>query len=584
MRRAELRLPLATALGLALLAFPALARVEATIAVNEERLQGTDPGGFPMLFTPDPLLPGSTISHWDPSATPNLLMEPSINPDLPFFGLDVTPAQMQDIGWSLGTSNVRIINLDPEGFGFTDPRPFEGAPGNPATTLGEARINLFNAVLAAWANTLDSEVEIDVEVTWEPLDCEAGGGAVLAGALSILIFQSEGFPEPGVWYPSALAESLAGEDLSGDEDGDIFVVVNSDIDEGCLGPGTGYYYGIDGQNPPNLIDLSPVVLHELAHGLGFANFSDERNGVFIEGDPSIYDLFTFDTVVGKSWDEMTAAERVASAINFRRVVWTGDLATAAAASVLEPGVPELVVASPPEAAGVYEIGRAGFGAPIPAGGLAGDIVCMVDGIGTDPDDTPFDGCSPATNPEELAGAIALIDRGVCNFTVKVANAQAAGAVAAVIVNNQGNSPVNLGGVDPSITIPAISVGRSDGQRIRRAACGTPAILLNDARFEVSVEWRDFLGRTGAGQGALLTDDTGYFYFFGPKNVEIVIKVLDACNIEGFNNFWVFVAGLTNVEVTITVTDTVRGPTKVYTNPLGRAFLPVQDTQAFATCP
>lgn len=566
-----------------LAAGPSLAQVMATIDVNDDRLQGTDPTGFLLLFTPDPVLPGSTISHWDTSATPNLLMEPSINADLPYLGLDVTPGQMQDVGWSLGTSNFVVRNLDPDGVGFTDPRTFAGAPGNPATTLGEARINLFNTVLAAWANTLDSDVDVDVEVTWQPLPCQEGGGAVLAGAGALQVVQSPDFPHPGVWYHSALADALAAEEVSG-EASDIFVIINSDLDEGCLGAGTGYYYGLDGANPPNQIDLAPVVLHEIGHGLGFSNLTDERDGELFQGDPSIFDLFTFDTVTGQTWAEMTDAERVASATRFRRVVWNGPAANAIAATLLEPGVPELVVSSPPEAADTYEIGLASFGAAIPDGGLAGEIACMLDAGDLDPTDTPLDGCSPAANPDELTGKIALIDRGLCNFTTKVANAQAAGAVAAVIVNNAGDSPINLGGIDPSITIPAIAVGQADGQRIRQAACGNTAIFLNGQRFQVVAQWQDFEGQSGEGEGALLTEDTGYFRFFGPQNVELVVKVLDACALEGFNNYWVFAAGLTSVEVTLTVTDTQTNQTKVYFNPLGQAFQPVQDTSAFSTCP
>jgi hypothetical protein len=80
----------------------------------------------------------------------------------------------------------------------------------------------------------------------------------------------------------------------------------------------------------------------------------------------------------------------------------------------------------------------------------------------------------------------------------------------------------------------------------------------------------------------LTGDTGYFWFFDSSNVEIVIKVLDGCTLNGHH--WVFAGGLTNVKVTITVTDTANGIQKVYENPLNTTFLPIQDTAAFATCP
>jgi hypothetical protein len=80
----------------------------------------------------------------------------------------------------------------------------------------------------------------------------------------------------------------------------------------------------------------------------------------------------------------------------------------------------------------------------------------------------------------------------------------------------------------------------------------------------------------------LTSDTGYLWFFSSQNVEAVLKVIDAC---GFNNrYWVFAGGLTDVEVTLTVTDTQTGAVKQYFNPRGTKFAPVQDTSAFATCP
>jgi hypothetical protein len=61
-------------------------------------------------------------------------------------------------------------------------------------------------------------------------------------------------------------------------------------------------------------------------------------------------------------------------------------------------------------------------------------------------------------------------------------------------------------------------------------------------------------------------------------------VLDACGLPNFNNFWVFAAGLTNVEVRLTVTDVRTRQTKQYVNPLGVAFQPIQDTTDFHVCP
>ena len=80
-----------------------------------------------------------------------------------------------------------------------------------------------------------------------------------------------------------------------------------------------------------------------------------------------------------------------------------------------------------------------------------------------------------------------------------------------------------------------------------------------------------------------TSESGYFWFFSPDNIELAVKVLDACDTP-FASFWVFAAGLTNVGVQITVTDTRTDTTVTYDNPLGRRFETITDTRAFETCP
>jgi hypothetical protein len=109
------------------------------------------------------------------------------------------------------------------------------------------------------------------------------------------------------------------------------------------------------------------------------------------------------------------------------------------------------------------------------------------------------------------------------------------------------------------------------------------LCLNGDRFEVRTNWRTPGGSTGEGQGIELTHDTGYFWFFNPNNVETVIKVLDACS-QPSPSFWVFAAGLTNIEVMVTVTDSATGEVRSYDNPIQTPFEPIQDTDAFATCP
>lgn len=121
--------------------------------------------------------------------------------------------------------------------------------------------------------------------------------------------------------------------------------------------------------------------------------------------------------------------------------------------------------------------------------------------------------------------------------------------------------------------------------IEDATCAaTPtALCLNDERFLVTSEWGSRHGVGGYGWAAPLTDDSGYVWFFVDQNVELMVKLLDACSTT-FHRFWFFAAGLTDVAVTLRVYDTRGGGVRTYFSPLEQPFIPVQDTDAFATCP
>jgi hypothetical protein len=107
-----------------------------------------------------------------------------------------------------------------------------------------------------------------------------------------------------------------------------------------------------------------------------------------------------------------------------------------------------------------------------------------------------------------------------------------------------------------------------------------SLCLSDARFRVEVQWRTSPNDSfSAGQAVPVTSDTGYFWFFQAANIELVVKVLNGCAINGEQ--WVFAGGLTNVDLDISVTDTVTNAVRHYTNSAGTAFAPVQDTAAFA---
>ncbi|HSF43151.1 MAG TPA: S8 family serine peptidase, partial [Thermoanaerobaculia bacterium] len=140
------------------------------------------------------------------------------------------------------------------------------------------------------------------------------------------------------------------------------------------------------------------------------------------------------------------------------------LATAASADDGLPG-PGIRVNAPGGIAGFYVAGTAAFGSAPPPGGTTGNVV-----LGLDPSDgagvLTTDGCSPLTNAAAVAGNIALIDRGTCGFAVKVKNAQDAGAIAAIIANTAAGAFGNMGGADPTITIPSVMSTFADGNTFK----------------------------------------------------------------------------------------------------------------------
>ncbi|HVT14753.1 MAG TPA: hypothetical protein VHQ90_01060 [Thermoanaerobaculia bacterium] len=117
------------------------------------------------------------------------------------------------------------------------------------------------------------------------------------------------------------------------------------------------------------------------------------------------------------------------------------------------------------------------------------------------------------------------------------------------------------------------------RRFRLAAAGTcsssaTALCLQRNRFLVEASWQTADG-SGTGQAIPLTSDTGGFWFFSSSNVELLVKVLDGCGLTG--SYWVFAGGLTNVGVTLGVTDMVTGQTRTYRSTAGTAFQPILDT-------
>ena len=142
-----------------------------------------------------------------------------------------------------------------------------------------------------------------------------------------------------------------------------------------------------------------------------------------------------------------------------------------------------------------------------------------------------------------------------------------------------------GAVDAAVVVGTVDEPTDVAPNMGSVASGErTSILLNDNRFRVTLEW----SAPGFPEGPALVSDlrtpeTGFFYFLDPDNVELLVKVLDACDFNG--HYWVFFGGATDVELTLTVTDTQNpDEVRIYSNPLGRPVDAVTDTSAFATCP
>lgn len=142
-------------------------------------------------------------------------------------------------------------------------------------------------------------------------------------------------------------------------------------------------------------------------------------------------------------------------------------------------------------AGDYVAAAAGFGPSLGAvGPITADTVVAFDASTPDGPSTT-DGCTAITNAADVAGHIAIVDRGTCGFVVKVKNAQNAGAVAVIVVNNVAGNPAAMGGADPTIVIPSVMVRLDHGTQMKdnvpfNATIAAQASISRDSDLDAGV--------------------------------------------------------------------------------------------------
>jgi hypothetical protein len=376
-------------------------------------------------------------------------------------------------------AKIDIKSRDPAGFGFNDPTPVAPVGGNTGTTLGEQRWNVYKYVAGIWEQNLQTDQTITVSAGWEALACTPTQ-AVLGSAGAWNIWYDFPGGKARTWYPQALANKLAGTNLSAGnpDDGsgygnvDIKTQFNINLGKtGCL-TGTPFYLGLDG-NAGGQVNFAETLLHELGHGLGFSVVSVNTStgnrinaagtAYTADGLPSVWEQFMYDNTAKKTWLNMTSAERKASAINPLQLAWNGPNAVKGAAMLQNVPVMRIESAAPGGQL-LVDYNPATFGAairtPNPVGQLAA-VAAQAGELGN--------GCSAfdAANTMAVKGKAALISRGGCAFAQKVKNAQDAGAVGAVLYNNVAG-PIAPGGSDPTVTIPAAGISQADGQMLLAA--------------------------------------------------------------------------------------------------------------------
>lgn len=225
-----------------------------------------------------------------------------------------------------------INNLDGPGEGLNDTNPADPVGGNSGATLGEQRLNVVLEAVQEWGVLLDSSVPIIVDIRFDPIPCD-----ILARALPGPVARDfSGAPRASTWYVSPLANKFAGTDLE-PAASDFRITVNS-----AASCALNFYLGLD--RCPNDLerDLVSLLVHELAHGLGFATLVNPFTGTKFFGSDDAFMIHLEVHSLDATFAEIGNAARMAASVSDGDLHWIG---------------PALVDASPCYSEGRHPIGH-----------------------------------------------------------------------------------------------------------------------------------------------------------------------------------------------------------------------------------
>ena len=297
-----------------------------------------------------------------------------------------------------------------------------------------------------------------------PMDC-GGHGTHTAGTLAGVGVNADGTPYGGVYNPTApyLANLKIGPGVAPEATLYALRVF------GCGGSTNlvtaAIEWATDPNNDGNLSDHLDVINMSLGSNFGVDIGGDFNSDVEAVNNAALAGLISV-SAAGNAGDTTFIASAPGAAKSGLMV----------AASV-DPSVPGVLLTETaqnseqfPATASVYT-NPSNPQPPVPAN-QSGNVVLVNDTSGG-----THQFCTTISNAAAVAGNFALIDRGGCNFTVKVQNAQAAGATGVIMIDNSGSPiPIAMGGAATlQITIPGISVSTASGAVLKTELAGNPVL-------------------------------------------------------------------------------------------------------------